>query len=307
MTTQYLPALLRKIADSDAKRQPFSSAFVSLGVQVDFERTQEGVILLENKPGRLGDLCAAADELLKPNAKLGFKEALSLRGKVAFAEGQTHAKVTAPLARLLSRWAAIRFPRPVSEEMRVALGQAVRHFQVAGPRVIAPISEDKPCLVFVDGACEDTVSIGGVLLVPGRAPEYFGAIVSQGTVDSWKSRSDQEQVIGQAELFPLLVARLTWHEHLSDRRVLYFIDNESARIAAIKAYSPVLASLHIITECLGWDFNANSQAWYARVPTCANIADSPSRMKVCEGLKSLGAFCVPPIFPVGTMPAMVLE
>ena len=111
---------------------------------------------------------------------------------------------------------------------------------------------------------------------------------------------DQKQVIGQAELFPLLVARLTWSERLRGRSVIFFIDNESARIAAIKSYSPVLPSLRILMQCIGIDFELGISPWHARVPTCCNIADGPSRLDFSMAISLVGARVVPPVFPVGT-------
>jgi len=153
----------------------------------------------------------------------------------------------------------------------------------------------------------DVVLIGGVMISPGGQRQFSRAVVSEEIAESWKSSKHQLQVIGQAELFPLIVARLTWPEFLSSSRVIYFIDNESARIAAIKAYSPVLASLNIIVECIGWDYSHGSSPWYARVPTCANIADGPSRMCGKEVRALLNASCVVPVFPFGHVPAMVLR
>lgn len=91
---------------------------------------------------------------------------------------------------------------------------------------------------------------------------------------------DQKQVIGQAEIFPVLVAKLTWASELARRRVIFFIDNESAKIALIRAYSPILASLKIALECSAWDFQNDCSSWYARVPTICNVADCPSRMEL---------------------------
>ena len=160
--------------------------------------------------------------------------------------------------------------------------------------------------MFSDGACEPTgSSIGAVIVLPSGAMFCFGAVVSQATADGWKSKQDQTQVVGQAELFPLLVARLTWPELLSSSRVLYFIDNESARSAMIRAYSPILSSLKIVQDCLQWDYNNESSGWYARVPTASNCGDEPSRMMVPFSGK--GVEVVRPIFPVGHTPAVVLE
>ena len=294
-----------RISTSQDKHKPFEQCFVSLGVEVDFTRSELGEILLRNKPGRVAAIRELYEKLCAPGGKLGFKEALSLRGKISFAEGQTHARLTAPLARLLACWSTIRIPRPPSEELLLALSAAVQHLEDAGPRLITPVSTRAPLLVFVDGACEEHASIGAVLVDPEGENQYFGAQVSEDTVASWRSKLEQKQVIGQAELYPLLIARLTWQSRLSGRRVIYFIDNESARIVAIKAYSPVLASLRIIVECISFDYDHGITSWYARVPTCCNIADGPSRFSVSEVSALTQAARVSPVFPVGTVPAKV--
>ena len=69
-------------------------------------------------------------------------------------------------------------------------------------------------------------------------------------VESWKRSALQRQTIGQAELFPAAVARLTWASKLAGRRVIFFIDNEAARLALVKSYSPVLPSLRLVQDCL---------------------------------------------------------
>ena len=153
-----------------------------------------------------------------------------------------------------------------------------------------------PVLIFTDGACEDAgTSIGGVLVCPSGKTQCFGTEVPRSVVESWKQRVEQSQVIGQAELLPVLVARWTWAEDIKNRRVVYFIDNESARLALVKAYSPVLASLNIVLASLKWDQEFDSQAWYARVPTFSNIADGPSRFEYTDSLRAIGAEIVAPI------------
>ena len=118
-------------------------------------------------------------------------------------------------------------------------------------------------------------------------------------VEAWASKVGQAQVIGQAELFPLFVARLTWGARLAGRRVFYFVDNDSARLAMVKSYSPVLSSLDIVMQCLSWDSQHDSSSWYARVPTSSNIADGPSRMDAKELVSDFGALIVSPSFPAG--------
>ena len=296
-----------KIADSEAKRKPFADTFVCLGVQVNYTELWRGDILLENKPGRVSDIKAQVLEL-QAKGCLGFKDALSLRGRFAFAEGQTFCRLTAPVARELSCWASIRRPRPFTTTILECIWFAVGHLQNAGPRRVGPKRSDPPVLLFTDGAHEeDGTTIGGVIIVPGGPIQMFGAKMSESTVNSWKSRVDQKQVIGQAEIFPVLVAKLTWPTLLAGRRVISFIDNESARIALVRAYSPVLQSLRIIMQSLSWDYTHQTDMWYARVPTCCNLGDGPSRFVVDGAVADLGAVVVAPVFPSGAHPADILK
>ena len=189
----------------------------------------------------------------------------------------------------------------MSAEINKVLLWICDHIASAGPKVIrARTPSVPPVLVFSDGACEvECTSIGAVLIDPLGICECFGAVMNEATIASWRSSEAQSQVIGQAELFPLLVARLTWQQHLEGRRVIFFIDNESARLALVKAYSPVLASLNIVLQCASFDAKHEISSWYARVPTLSNIADAPSRMCVSKELKALGAVVVPPVCPSG--------
>jgi hypothetical protein len=78
-------------------------------------------------------------------------------------------------------------------------------------------------------------------------------------------------------------------------------------MCAIKSYSPVLASLEIIMQCIAFDYQHEVSAWYARVPTCCNIADGPSRMHAKEVVSNLGAIGVIPVCPPGVGLANVLS
>ena len=96
-----------ELSTSEEKRKPFKDSSVALGVQVDFSRAVEHIILLSNKPGRVESIAAQVKEVKdRADKVLTFKNALSLRGKVAFAEGQTFCRLTAYVARQLSEWAS---------------------------------------------------------------------------------------------------------------------------------------------------------------------------------------------------------
>ena len=293
---QMLDMLGWKVSKGD-KRLPFMEEFNSLGVRVNLKNSKYGQIIVTNKPGRIESLSAFVNSVLEAK-EMGFKEALSIKGKVQYAEGQLFGRVAAPICRLLSVWASSGSVRKVDSHTERKLLGVCYTLATAKPRVIDPRDRRKPLLLFSDGACEARTSIGAVLLEDGVQPEAFGAVVSSSLVKQWATKVGQEQVVGQAELYPLWVSRLTWGERMKGRKVIYFIDNDSARMALIKSYSPVKPSLDIIMGCVEWDGSNNSTAWYARVPTESNIADAPSRMDRCF-CEQIGAKIVAPIFPKG--------
>ena len=282
-----------KVADTEAKRKPFAQKFTSLGVKLNFESTKDKVIIVEPKDGRVESIIELANKILD-KGNMNFKEALSLKGKLQFAEGQLFYRVTAAICRLLSRWASTGGWRPLTEEMRAGLKMIEPALSSAGPRMVQSISEERPIVIFTDGACEPQgTTVGGVLIVPGLQIQAFGGKLTKVAAESLAAKEGQRQVIGQAELLPLLVAKTIWREFLSNRKVIYFMDNDGSRQAVIKGYSPVITSLRIILKCAHSDAVSRSTPWYARVPTKSNIGDEPSRMRKSELIK-LGAKIVKP-------------
>ena len=77
-----------------------------------------------------------------------------------------------------------------------------------------------------------------------------------------------------------------------------------ARLALVKAYSPVLPSLNIVTQCAQWDYAHESAAWFDRVPTRANVAHGPSRLSADQVVQELGGQVQTPVFPEGLSPAL---
>ena len=106
---------------------------------------------------------------------------------------------------------------------------------------------------------------------------FIGDHVPQKFVEVWK-RGGKRQVICQAELFPIWIAKVTWRAILSGRPILWFSDNEAARAGMVKSYPPLLDSMHIIRLCAFEDVAAQSVNWYARVPSKSNISDAASRL-----------------------------
>ena len=122
----------------------------------------------------------------------------------------------------------------MTEEMRVALRSIEPAMSVAGPRLIEPSSAERPILIWTDGACEpEGTAIGGVMIKFGERPQAFGAKLTVDAAQRLATKSGQTQVIGQAELLPILVAKTIWESHVKNKKVIYFIDNDSARLLVV--------------------------------------------------------------------------
>ena len=85
------------------------------------------------------------------------------------------------------------------------------------------------------------------------------------------------------------------------------MDNESARLAAIKSYSPVLASTRIWQIFPFFDHVHEVYPWYARVPMFSNIGDGPSRFVDPSADLPRVDNVVYPVFNFPFKPARVLE
>ena len=124
----------------------------------------------------------------------------------------------------------------MTADLKSALLWVVAFMSNAVPRTLSLGTPEPPVLVFTDGAREGfgfrRVTIGGLILPPGRRPQVFGFEVPGAVARQWKPEPNS-QAIGQAELYRVLVAKVTWSTLVEGRRSLFFIDNFSARFALI--------------------------------------------------------------------------
>ncbi|CAE7942752.1 unnamed protein product, partial [Symbiodinium necroappetens] len=67
-----------------------------------------------------------------------------------------------------------------------------------------------------------------------------------------------------------------------NRRVLGFVDNEAAKSALIRNYSPLVDATAMLSEVASWDMFLGCLPWYCRVPSKSNIADAASRLSFGE-------------------------
>lgn len=88
---------------------------------------------------------------------------------------------------------------------------------------------------------------------------------------------EQEQAIGELEAFAALIALHLWGALLGSRHLVRFLDNEGSRLLILKGCSSNATLTKIAHEISLLEEERCILAWYARVPTEANVSDSPSR------------------------------
>ena len=284
--TQHLVDSVLELLGWDTKAQlPFSPRFEPLGVICDMTQATNDLVRFMNKDKRLKELETDIDRIIASGC-IRRGEARSLRGRVQFARCQTFGRCGAVAMKYLGyiadgTKASPNLDRGTADALRWLLGM-LKHSRPRELQARPP----PPVLLFVDGACDQTpdgirVSIGAVLfdpLEPGSGPRYFGTLVGEPLVRQWSNNGDKEQLIGQAELLPVLLAKSIWKDVFKNRPNITFIDNDSARYGLIRGYSPVLDSSRIISESWMFDAVLGTASWFARVPTASNIADAPSRL-----------------------------
>ena len=113
----------------------------------------------------------------------------------------------------------------------------------------------------------------------GHCLEAAGGPVPEAPLTAWRQRAsgEVEQVIGQAEVFPVLASLRTWRSLLRNKRVVVFIDKDSARFSLIRRFSPVQVSMELIIDVVTEAARMSTCLWFERVPTLSNPADGPSR------------------------------
>jgi hypothetical protein len=269
---------------AEEKNKDFSAAFKALGVLFDFAKAEENVLTVRNTEARVKSVSDEADALLLKGS-VTRAEAASLRGKLAFSEAQHWSRCGTMVTSALSEAAEIaggssRASR-LGEDLKLNLHFIRWLMNNAQPRVLQPRALEGCTCVFVDGAAEgegrQDVACAGVIFSPRLSkPQFFSHHMSKELVMHWASKGSK-QVIGQAELFPVLLSKQAWMNELLHARVLWFIDNEAAREGLVKSFSPAWASKQILLQIAVMDAKLPAMNWYARVPSVANVSDGPSR------------------------------
>lgn len=150
------------------------------------------------------------------------------------------------------------------------------------PRCIS-LTKEPPLLVFTDGACEGgtdgdpfRASVGGVLLEPEKQPQFFSGLAPDSLTDLWTD-ARKKHLIGQVELYAVILARAVWSECINNRRVIFFVDNMAVLDALIRGNSREPTWRALLLQFERDDGSAPCFAWFCCVPSVSNVSDGPSR------------------------------
>ena len=167
-------------------------------------------------------------------------------------------------------------------------GSISNFLEHARPREISLADDKIPIIVFTDAAAEQQAASYGILIIDRLNRFVAGASIPQPLVNMWLKEVGT-QVICQAELYPILLAKYVWLKQFSGRRILFFIDNDPARFGLIKTNSESAMSHKLIKEYYLLEAVEPSVSWFARVASQSNPADMPSRGKVREASVAFSA------------------
>ena len=257
------------------KKLQFGSAVDILGVHynlVDF--------VIEIKEDRRADLLNEISSVLAEDC-LTPHQAGKLRGKLMFTTSQFWAKQGRSFMLALSeREHANADKKQLTVPLRLALMQWLEILKSGKPRPCRPLEDTTvEAVIFTDGFFPEQEGpelpgIGGVWCSRGRQPVYFSEWVQEGEMSTWFARATQ---IVPVEMLAAVRAVQAMADLISNKRVILLIDSEAVEGALVKGYSgrsdicELTGVFWALVRAVGADI------YIDRVPTDANLADTPSR------------------------------
>ena len=204
--------------------------------------------------------------------------ARSMAGRFAFAAQQTFGKCASSMLRSLYRQGESKVSELVDPLLPDQVDEVASMLSSSPPRQCR-VHHLPPIIVQTDGADDEKRpgGVGGLIVDPvSGLRQCFGHELKPELLAKWRS-TGQRVIINQIELEPVRLAVDLWKDVLANRDVLFFIDNEAARLGLVAGSSPVESSRDLISQTWRGLMQIGACGWFARVPTSGNLADDPSR------------------------------
>ena len=238
MVSDFLDLLGWRHDRTGPKGKPFAPSFDVLGLTLDMTSLrQAGTVTLKNKEGRVDKISSKIVGIQKAG-NMSLPEAQELHGLLNFATGYFSGRSL--------RYACFKIlglvekGKSQSEPLMKWCEEVLVLLQSVQPRTVPVAINTKTVLIFTDGAWENGVGgLGAVLLDESTGSRLVVQDeVHQSLLNLWRDQVG-EQLICQIELLAMVLVRWQWMRELHNRRVLLFVDNNSARGEPSKAVRPV--------------------------------------------------------------------
>ena len=260
------------------KSDTFSKQVAALGVVFNLDPTVDGRLEVHNTEKRLCESVAAIERILSTKS-LGKRDALVLRGRLAFCDAFIFGRLGRISLQAITQHAYAKpFNTAVDDGLSGALQVLRDRMAAARPRQI-DLNLIHTFVLFTDAAFDPVkgAGLGAVLVGPNRkVAAWFGLKLTMIHLQPI-FQEGRQTVIGELETLAAAVALRLWSRVLTSSKLLLFIDNEGARFSLIKGVSkaPAITSIcSIASQVLD---ESCIMPWFSRVPSPSNLADLPSR------------------------------
>ena len=268
-------------AQDGKKFQPFDKKFKMLGLEIDLSSISSMNLEIGHTDERKMELVEKIDDILN-EGWLESKEAERLRGRMVFYEGYTFGRIANAAIKNLSRFCLEKGGRSrLDDSIRSSLALLKDRVLNAPPTKIGR-ALTTTWIIFTDGACnpeEHTGSVGGLLISPsGICTLYFSEVVPGDFLEELFKLS--KNPIHELEVLPVLLACSLWGHLYSGALVVYYIDNESARMAFIKGSGETPKASSMVHSFVCLEAERQHRVWFGRCPSHSNPSDSASRLQI---------------------------
>ena len=270
------------------KHKPPRPQKVVLGVNVSMDPIlREGVIQFEPREETIHKVVEASDSILRKQTCTPA-EAAKLRGVAGWAAGNTFGRVgRLGLRALKSRQYQQGDFVGIDEQLHTGLRflmEIMPRLEPRSARILGPTPQ--PTIVYSDASWPERMTaeeamekgepprLGWVVFNPGERPVGFSMELGREFVSALFPRKTQ---IFAAEAVAVLTALILAPESISNRELVWFIDNEAALSSLIRGTSRAEDVGHIAACTQLAMMDRSCTAWYEWVDSASNPADGLSR------------------------------
>ena len=275
------------------KHKPVRPQQVTLGVNVRMDPVlKEGKVLFEPRQETIHKIVEASENILRKQTCTPA-EAAKLRGVAGWAAGNTFGRVgrlglRALKSRQYQKDDFIGIDEPLNMGLRFLI-EIMPRLNARSARIMGPTPQ--PTIVYSDASWPERMSaeeamekgepprLGWVVFAPGERPKGFSMELGREFVSALFPRKTQ---IFAAEAVAVLTALVLAPESLSNRELVWFIDNEAALSSLIRGTSRAEDVGHIAACTQVAMLEHSCTAWYEWIDSDSNPADGLSRDGVSD-------------------------